>query len=700
MPAFNTNAGPIPNIAALPMRRRQHDVEWIDEFAWLRADNWQEVLRAPETLPKPIRAVLEEENAYADRVLAPLERLRATLVKEMRGRIKEEDSDPPQHDGPFQYYRRTREGGQHELHCRRPREGGAETLMLDGDALAKDKDFFDIGDAAHSPDHRWLAWSCDDKGSELHDIRIRSIESGEDLSDLIADSDGDMVWSAASDAIYYVGVDANHRPSRVLRHRLGTAASTDKLIYEEIDPGLFVSLQRLQAGRFASIQIHDHDLSECRLIDLHDPAAAPRLIERRVAGMRYEVENRGDILYLLTNADGAKDFKIVAAPLERPGRAHWRDLVAHVPGRMIVGLMAFQDFIVRSEREHGLPRIVITHVASEASHAIAFDEEAYALSVDPGLEFQTDMLRFTYSSMTTPHETYDYDMRSAARRLIKREEVPSGHDPKAYVTRRIFATAPDGARVPISLLHRADSDPAAPAPLLLYGYGAYGHALSASFQTNRLSLVDRGFVYAIAHVRGGTDQGWDWYENGKLAHKRNTFGDFLAAARHLIALGFTARGRIVAHGGSAGGMLMGVAANEGPELFAGIIADVPFVDVLATMLDDALPLTPPEWQEWGNPIESAQVFENIRGYSPYDNVRAQNYPAIFIQGGLTDPRVTYWEPAKWAARLRARMTGGGPILLKTVMEAGHGGAPGRLDQLDEVAQHYAFALACVESECA
>jgi oligopeptidase B len=362
---------------------------------------------------------------------------------------------------------------------------------------------------------------------------------------------------------------------------------------------------------------------------------------------------------------------------------------------MIVDLVVFRDHMVRLERGEGLPRIVIRALDSGEEHAIAFAEEAYSLWLESILEFDTKVLRIGYSSMTTPGEIYDYDMKTRERVLRKRQEIPSGHDASAYVTRRIFATAKDGALVPISLLYAKTTPLDGSAPLLLQGYGAYGHATSASFRSNRLSLVDRGFVYAVAHVRGGTEKGWGWYKDGKLGNKMNTFTDFIAAGRHLAAEGFTREGRIVAMGGSAGGLLMGAVANLAPELFAGIIADVPFVDVVNTILDETLPLTPPEWLEWGNPIKDKAAFDYIRSYSPYDNVRPQNYPAILALAGLTDPRVTYWEPAKWVARLRATMTGGGPILLDTNMDAGHGGASGRFEQLDEVALEFAFALACV-----
>jgi oligopeptidase B len=503
-----------------------------------------------------------------------------------------------------------------------------------------------------------------------------------------------VVWSADSKSFYYVRVDDNHRTAQVFRHVVGADPATDSLIVEELDPAWFVSLDRSRCGRFAIVSIRGHDASECHLVDLRDSNAKPRLVAKREPKLRYDVEPHGDDLYIRSNADGAEDFAIFRAPLTTASRADWRPVVPHVAGRLIVMGTVYARHLVWVERENGLPRIRIRALDSGEEHAIAFDEEAYALYLLPGLEFDTDTLRFTYSSMTTPEETYDYDMRTRTRTLLKREEIPSGHDPKNYVTRRLFARAADGAEVPVTLLHRADFAPGAGAPTLLYGYGAYGHPLSASFDPHALSLVDRGFVYALAHTRGGTDKGWSWYESGKLEKKPNTFSDFIAVARHLVATGYAKEGGIVAQGASAGGMLMGAIANQAPELFSGIIAGVPFVDVLNTMLRDDLPLTPPEWEEWGNPIADAAAYDRLASYSPYDNVAAKTYPPILALAGLTDPRVTYWEPLKWVARLRERMAGGGPILLRTNMEAGHAGASGRFERLEEVALEWAFALAC------
>jgi oligopeptidase B len=671
-----------------------------DDYAWLRAENWREVLRDPDLLPAEIKAHLETENAWCAQLMAPTRALQRQLIKEMRGRIKEDDSEPPQPDGAFLYYSRYRRGAEHPLICRRPRgdrrgKPGREQIMLDADALSEGKEFFDLGDAEHSPDHRLLGWSADEAGSELYLIRVRDLSSGEDLPDAIAETSGEMIWSNDARSFVYVALDAEHRPTKVLRHRLGTPQSEDELLYEETDPGLFVDIDQTQSRRFLLISSSDHETSEVRLLDLAEAGGKPRLVVARRPGLQYSIEHHGEDLLILTNADGAEDFKIVTAPVADPALANWTELVAHKPGRFILHHLCLAGRLLRLEREDGLPRIVIRELASGAESSIAFDEEAYGLGIDAGYEFETDRLRFSYASMARPAETYDYDLTSGERVLIKRQEVPSGHDPDAYVVRRIFATAKDGATIPVSLLHRRDLALDGSAPCLLYGYGSYGSAMSASFRTRPLSLVDRGFVYAIAHIRGGTDKGWRWYLDGKRENKTNSFTDFIAVAEMLAAQGFTSRGRIVAQGGSAGGMLMGAVANLAPELFAGIIAEVPFVDVLNTILDETLPLTPMEWPEWGDPIRDRAAFRTIRGYSPYDNVKPQNYPPILATGGLADPRVTYWEPAKWVARLRATMTGGGPVMLHTNMDAGHAGAAGRFDSLKETALVYAFAIKTV-----
>jgi oligopeptidase B len=692
-----------PRARQQPVVQSWHGVTLTDEFAWLKAVNWREVMRDPATLDPDIRAYLDAENAYASARLADIDPLQGAMLAEMKGRIKEDDASVPAPDGPFAYFERYREGGQHPLICRESRGGGTAEVLLDGDALAKGRSFFQLGARRHSPDHRLLAWSADEAGSELYTMRVRDLAADTELADLIVDTVGSPVWVHDCSAFYYVRLDSQHRPSYVYRHRLGTPASDDRLIFESIDPQYFVSLSDTQSRRFAVISVHDHETSEARLIDLSMSEAEPQLVAPLEPSVRYDVEHHPSFggspsLIFRTNAAGAEDFKLAWTPLASPGRAHWQDLVAHRPGIFILSFTVFADWLVWLEREDGLPRIVARRLSTHEQHAIEFAEEDYSLGISEGFEFQTDVLRFIYSSMTTPSEVWDYNLNQRGRTLRKRQEIPSGHDPASYVTRRLFAPAFDGETIPISLLYYKDTPIDGTAPALVYGYGAYGFSIPAAFSSNRLSLVDRGFVFAIAHVRGGTEKGWRWYRAGKLANKPNTFDDFIAVVEFLIAERWAARTRVIAQGGSAGGMLMGAVANKRPDLFAGIIAEVPFVDVLNTMLDETLPLTPPEWPEWGNPRTDPEVFRTILSYDPYNNVGAQPYPALLVFAGLTDPRVTYWEPAKWVARLRARRLNRNLLALRTNLDAGHAGASGRFDRLKEVALAYAFAVKVARPE--
>jgi oligopeptidase B len=689
-----------PRAEQQPLVRRFHGLEITDEFAWLKASNWRDVVRDPQALDPLIRSYLQAENAYCENAFADVAALREALFVEMKGRIKEDDTTVPEPDGPYAYYVRYREGGQHPIFCRELRNGGDHQLLLDGDALSDGKPFFRIGSSIHSPDHELLAWTADESGSEFYTARVRVIENGSDLADTISNVSGAVVWTNDASAFYYVRLDQGHRPVGVFQHRLGSEESEDVCVFAEADSGLFMSVGRHTSGRLADITVNDHETSEVWIVDLADRATKPMLVASRETSVQYDVEHHPDFngrpaLIIRTNADGAEDFKIVWTPLQTPGRAFWRDLIPHRDGIYVLSFTVLRDWLIRLEREEGLPRIVIRDLHTGDEHAIAFEEEAYSLGFDVGYEFDTNLLRFTYSSMTTPMEVWDYDLATRARALRKRQVIPSGHEASNYVTRRLFAPAGDGETIPISLLFSKEFAVDGTAPCLLYGYGAYGASMPASFSTSRLSLVDRGFVYAIAHIRGGSEKGRRWYRDGKLEKKINTFSDFIAVSEYLVNNRWASRDKLVAHGGSAGGMLIGAVANMRPDLYAGLIAEVPFVDVLNTMLDETLPLTPPEWPEWGDPIRNADAFRTILSYSPYDNVRVQNYPAILALGGLTDPRVLYWEPAKWIARLRHLRTNRNLTVLRTNMDAGHAGSAGRIERLKDVALIFAFALKVV-----
>jgi oligopeptidase B len=690
-------SSPKPPVAAkVPKHISQLGRERVDDYAWLRDDNWQAVLRDPAAIRADVKAHLEAENAYTKAMLAATEPLQAAMFGEMKGRIKEDDASVPSPDGPWDYYWRYETGAQHPIHARTPRGGGAESILIDEDALSKGHAYFHVGAAHHSPDHRLFAYAVDEQGSEVYRIQVKDLETGKLLPEPVESATGDFTWSPDSAWLFWIWRDDNGRPAKVFRRPARGGTKDDVLVYEEADDGFFLSIGKTSSEAYVVIGAGDHETSEVRLIPAADPTAEPRVVEPRTEGLRYDVEHWDGRFLIHTNADDAIDFKVVEAPEASPGRANWKDRIAHQPGQFIVGIGAYKDWFVRLVRENALNRIILTARGSGDEHAIAFDEEAYALGLGGGYEFDTTTMRFVYESPTTPKQWIDYDMATGARTLRKTQQIPSGHDPAAYVTRRLYAKAADGADVPITVLMRADTPLDGSAPLLLYGYGAYGLSMDPHFSIRQLSLVDRGWIWATAHVRGGSEKGYGWFLDGRGTKKPNSFTDFIASAEHLIGHGYGAKGRIVAYGGSAGGMLMGAIANLRPDLWAGIIGAVPFVDVLNTISDASLPLTPPEWPEWGDPLTDEAAYDLIASYSPYDNVAPKAYPAVLATGGLSDPRVTYWEPAKWVAKLREKTTGDAPMLLKINMEAGHGGASGRFDFLKEIALDYAFAVWAIE----
>ncbi len=664
-----------------------------DDYAWMKDEGWQQVLRDPKVLRADIREHLEAENAYTKAVLAGTEDLQAQLFAEMKGRIKEDDSSVPAPDGPWEYYARYDTGAEHPIHARRPRGGGGEQVLIDENALAEGKAFFQVGAAHHSPDHALFAWAADAQGSEYYEIRVKDLATGEEVGAPVESAYGDFVFSPDSQWIFWIWRDENARPAKVFRRP--ARGGEDVLVYEEQDDGMFLGVGVTSDDSHILIHVGNQETTELWLIPATEPTAAPVVAEPRRTGVKYSLDHWTDRWVIRTNDDGAVDFKLAVSEAAVPAKVSWRDWVAHEPGRYITGFAAYADHLVRAERVNALDRLVVMD-RSGGEHVVAFDEEAYALHLETGFEYGATLTRFVYQSPTTPRQWFDYDMATRQRTLRKTQEVPSGHDPSRYLARRLYATAPDGEQVPITLLMRKDVAQDGSAPVLLYGYGSYGHAMEPSFSIRNLSLVDRGWIWATAHIRGGSDKGWGWFLDGRKEKKPNTFTDFIACAEHLVAQGYATKGKIAAYGGSAGGMLMGAVANLRPDLWGAIIAAVPFVDVLNTMSDTSLPLTPPEWPEWGNPIEDPKAYDLIASYSPYDQVKAQAYPPILATGGLSDPRVTYWEPAKWVAKLRDYTTGEAPILLKINMEAGHGGASGRFDFLKEIALDYAFAIWAIE----
>ncbi len=685
-----------PMATRIPVTIEQVGRTRVDPYNWMKDENWQDVMQDPTVLREDIREYLEAENAYTKTVLEePLEALKNELFEEMRGRIKEDDSSLPTVHGPYAYLFRYRTGGEYPIYARKAAEDiydeeAEDEILLDGDAMGEGLAYFSFGALGESPNHKLIAYAVDDQGSEIYEIRFKNLETGETLPDVVEGTYGSFVWSETSDAIYWVERDENGRPVAVHRYELGGEGSTE--IYRESDPGFFTGVGKSQSGEYIFIGVGDQVTSEYHYFKADDPNPQPKLIAARDVGVEYSVEHWGDKFVINTNADDAVDKKIVTAPVDNPGRENWEDLIPYEAGTLILGFDVLKDYMIRTERNQGLPRVVVREMATGEEHTIAFEEEAYQLSAGTGNDFDTTMIRFNYESPTTPDQTYDYDLATKERVLRKTREVPSGHTPEDYVVSRIMAPARDGETVPVTILRHKDTPIDGTAPMLLYGYGSYGSTISASFRITPLSLADRGMIYAIAHVRGSQAKGYQWYLDGKLEKKVNTFNDYVDVGNYLVDQNYTSRGKVVGMGGSAGGLLMGAVANQDPELFGGIVAAVPFVDVINTMSDESLPLTPPEWPEWGNPLISAEDYDTILAYSPYDQVSDQNYPAMLITGGLSDPRVTYWEPSKWAAKLRHDAPNGGPYYLRINMEAGHGGASGRFEGLKETALEYAFAL--------
>ncbi|HVK80115.1 MAG TPA: S9 family peptidase, partial [Verrucomicrobiae bacterium] len=539
------------------------------------------------------------------------------------------------------------------------------------------------------------AYAVDEQGSEIYTVYIKQLHTGEILRNPITNCTGDFCWAPGSLYLYWIFRDDNGRPAKVYRRNM--LGDEDVLVYEEPDDGFFLSVGNTESGDFTLIYAGNGSQSEIYTISKLNPTEPPTLFAAREEDMLYTPTHWNGRWYVLTNADGAVDFKVMTADPSRTARAQWRDFIPHQQGRYILGLGATKDYLVRAERINALPRIVVRHKVGE-EHTIAMEEEAYNLELVGGYEYDTTNQRFVYDSPTTPLQTFDYDLAARTRVLRKTQEIPSGHDPAAYEARRFFATASDGKRVPITVLMKRGTPLDGSAPLYLYGYGSYGISMDADFSIRRLSLVDRGWVYAIAHVRGGSEMGFGWFQDGRRFTKRNTFTDFVSCAEELITRGYGRAGNIVCEGRSAGGLLMGAINNLRPDLWAGVIGGVPFVDVVNTMSDTSLPLTPPEWPEWGNPLESTEAYDYIASYCPYTNVDAKAYPAVLATGGLTDPRVTYWEPMKWVAKLRPHTTSGRPVLLKMNMGAGHAGSAGRFEFLRELAHDYAFAIKAIGAD--
>ncbi|WP_310533638.1 S9 family peptidase [Novosphingobium sp.] len=680
-----------PIAAKQPHQFTHHGITVSDDYAWLRDPKY------PEVTDKAVLAHLEAENAWFESRMADRKPLIDTLFKEMRGRIKEADTSVPQKDGDFLYWIEFEEGAEYKKWWRRPvgakDDKSADELILDEVALAEGKEYFRLGALSVSHDGRLLAYAIDDNGSERFTARIKDLSTGEMLPDEIPGTLSALVWVADDKGVVYSLANEQWRTDNARLHWLGQPLESDVELYHEDDDGFRVGCSLTANEEWLVISASDHETSEVRLIAAADPLGDQILVQARAKGVEYDVDLHGDTLFIHTN-DTHENFRLATAPLSAPGE--WTTLIEGTDAFYLTGVDLFRDFYVTEGRVRGLDRIEVRYYDDPARiEAIEFPEASYSAGLGDNPEWAMDVLRVGYESMVSPSTIYDYDVATRSLTPLKVQEIPSGYDASLYVTERLEIPARDGTLIPVSVVSRKDRQELSEngaGPLHLYGYGAYGISIDPGFSTSRLSLVDRGFAYVIAHIRGGDDMGRAWYKAGKLERRNNTFTDFVDAAQGLIERSYTKAGRISISGGSAGGELMGAVANSDPGLWGAVVAHVPFVDVLATMLDADLPLTPGEWPEWGNPIEDKAAFELIRSYSPYDQVKAQAYPPIMVTAGLNDPRVTYWEPAKWVARLREMKTDANELILKTNMGAGHGGKSGRFESLKETAEEFAFIL--------
>ncbi|MGB3804788.1 MAG: S9 family peptidase [Sphingopyxis granuli] len=681
-------AAPLPSAPVAEQRPHTltlHGKTLSDPWHWLRDESYP-VVDDPDVL-----AYVKAENAWFDAAMKPHEGLVETLFQEMKGRIKEADASVPQKDGDWLYWIEFEEGAEYKKWYRRPVAGGDAQLILDEVALAAGKEYFRLSDMAVSPNGRLMAYAVDDNGSERFEVRFRDLETGAMLPDVIPGTLSSLVWTAGGDALLYGLANENWRTDNVHLHRLGTPVADDKLLYKEADIGFGVGIGKTAADNYIVIATGDNETSEVYLLPAADPEAKPLLVSPRRKGREYSVDEREGTLYILTN-DDHPNFRVATASLAAPGE--WTTLIAGSDHSYITGLSVFRDYFVLESREDGLDQVdVRRYDAPLTPGRIAFPEATYVAGLGDNPEYHQDKIRIDYESMVTPDTVYDYDVAAGTLETLKVQEIPSGYDASQYVTEWVNLPSRDGrTMIPASLVYRKGTPRDGSAPMHLYVYGSYGYRVAPGFSTTRLSLVDRGMIYAIAHVRGGDDLGRAWYLAGKTDRRKNTFHDFIDVAKGLIAKGYTSAGRISIEGRSAGGQVMGAVYNEAPELWGALLAGVPFVDVINTMVDETLPLTPGEWPEWGNPITDKAAFDYMLSYSPYDNVTAKAYPPMLVSAGLNDPRVTYWEPAKWVAKLRSVRTNDAPLLLRTNMGAGHAGKSGRWGALREDAEEYAFVL--------
>ena len=680
----------VPKINKILSTVKIHNEELIDNYSWIKQKDWKEVILNPNKLNPQVKKYLDEENLFKENQLKDINDIEKKLFEELKSKIKNEDNSVPKKDGNYLYGYKYNKNSEYPIYYRKNTTNNSEEIILDCEKKSKTHTYFNVASISHSHDHKHVAYNIDTNGSEYFSIFIEDIQKQELLSPEIKNTTGDIVWSLDNNYIFYVRLDQNHRPTKVFKHKIGSNSEKDLLIYEEKDPSFFCSINLSKTKNYLFIRTADHETSEYLFINLKLNEITPTLFKKRVKKIEYDLEHHEKFFLISTNIDNAKNFKIMISHEESYQK--WEEFIPYEKVNLILDFILLKDWLVRLERTEGSENIIILNLNNKNQHKISFDEEAYNLSLDHGYEYETDTFRYSYSSPTTPKSVFDYDCKSKKQELKKTQEVPSGHNKDDYICKKIFATAHDNEKIPITILYKKGVKLDSNNYLLLYGYGSYGISIPSNFSTNRLSLVDRGIIYAIAHIRGGKEKGYEWYENGKLLNKKNTFLDFISCAEKLCEDKYTSPKKIVAQGGSAGGLLMGYIANERPDLFLGIIAQVPFVDICNTMLDEDLPLTVTEIPEWGDIKNDKKSFLYVKSYSPYDNVKKQNYPHMLVTGGISDPRVTYWEMTKWVAKLRENKTDNNLLLLHMNMTAGHSGASGRFDYLKEIAMEYGFVL--------
>ncbi|NEM98124.1 S9 family peptidase [Pontibacter burrus] len=681
--APSTVATPLPPVAKkVPKELTTHGHTRTDNYYWLNQREDPEVIN-----------YLNAENAYTKQMLAHTEELQEKLYNEIVGRIKQNDESVPFKDNGYWYYTRFEAGMEYPIYARKKGTLQApEEVMVDANERAQGLNYYAAAGMNVSPNNQLLAFAEDTVSRRKYTIRFKDLKTGKLLPDHIPNTTGGAVWANDNKTVYYTMKDPALRSFKIFKHTLGTPSSQDKEVYHEADETFSTFVYKTKSDKYIIIGSGSTVANEYRYLDASNPNGAFKVIQPRERGLEYSIDHFGDKFYIVTNKDGATNFKLMQAPVTNPGKANWKDVIPHRPDVLLEGIEIFKDYLALQERKNGLTQIRVTKWNDpKTDYYIDFGEETYAASIGNNPDFDSKELRYEYSSLTTPNSTYDFNMQTKEKELLKRQEVVGGFDPTRYEARRIYATADDGTKIPISLVYRKGLERHGNNPTLLYAYGSYGISMNPSFSSVRLSLLDRGFVYAIAHIRGGQEMGRQWYEDGKMLKKKNTFTDFIDASEFLIEQKYTNPDKLFAMGGSAGGLLMGAVINMRPELYKGVIAGVPFVDVVTTMLDTSIPLTTGEFDEWGNPAEK-QYYDYMLSYSPYDNIQAKAYPNMLVTTGLHDSQVQYWEPAKWVAKLRDMKTDDNMLLLHTNMEAGHGGASGRFQRYRETALQYAFLL--------